>query len=65
MYRFHNSEWQPLMTTYNGIESSYYQYSVHTPGLSSFAIVVPHVSTDVDISQSTSDTGATDEENSN
>ncbi|HUW68300.1 MAG TPA: PGF-pre-PGF domain-containing protein [Candidatus Nanoarchaeia archaeon] len=62
MYRFQNGEWQPLVTTYNGIEDGYYQFSVQTPGLSSFAIVIPHVSTDVEISQTTSDTDSTDVE---
>ncbi|HUV83776.1 MAG TPA: PGF-pre-PGF domain-containing protein [archaeon] len=62
MYRFHDGEWQPLVTTYNGIEDGYYQFSVQTPGLSSFAIVIPHVSTDVEISQPTSDTDSTDVE---
>ena len=39
LYRYHDGEWQALETTLTGQENGFYQYSVQSPGTSTFLIM--------------------------
>jgi len=39
MMRYHNGEWQELITRFDGEDEIYVYYEADTPGLSTFAVV--------------------------